>query len=170
MRKFLNTIKELYGDYDIDSIDLNLNSDTNNGSIFKLGDTSIIQKQYIIYYLYRIICKNYIFFSSLALQQDIKNIFELLEIKNANLNICIPLANRMTTDKNKLNNIFKAIMELFDSSIRKIKETRHKAIISSVHYSDLYYYLESKSKKNIIKDINKLYKFIPNLSEHLVKI
>jgi hypothetical protein len=119
----------------------------------------VIQKQYLVYYLYRTICHYFDFFRSIALVNSIKDINENLEISSKHQYICYPLANRMTTNENKLDTILSKLIELLTIAVKKIKELKRTN-------EPIETYLATKTQDVIISDIKELIKFVPNLSKY----
>lgn len=149
MDTFIVTIKKIYNDIEIQK---------DYPSI--LINNIVIQKQYLIYYIYRIICHHYSFFRSISMDNIINNINIKLDIGSKNRYICIPLANKMTVDEIKLNDLFQIMIKLFIDSAKKIQKN------NNIKQNDINMYLTTKTYDVIIKDIKKLIKFIPNLSKY----
>ena len=149
MEEFLKTIQQ---------IQTEINTQKPNSSL--LINTIIIQKQYLVYYVYRVICTHFDYFFSLYLGKYIKNINTKLEISSNYKFVCYPLANRMTTDEAKLDNIFKEMINLFTTTISKVKELNRSP------NEELENFLKQKTYNTIIRDIKKIVKMVPNLSKY----
>ena len=149
MENFIKNIQQIQDE---------INAQKPNSSL--LIDNIIIQKQYLVYYIYRVVCTHFEYFRSLYLGRNIKNINAKLDISSNYKFVCYPLANRMTTDEAKLDDVFKEIMNLLTTSISKLKELKRPP------NADLEEYLIKKTHNNIIKDIKKIVKMVPNLSKY----
>jgi hypothetical protein len=144
----------------IDNV-ISILEDINNQKEHKslLIDNIIIQKQYLVYYMYRILCYHFSYIRSLALTKNIKEINLKLGISSNYKYICSPLAGRMTNDETQLNDIFATIIKLFQDVIKKSTELKRDI-------KEITSYFEKKNKNQIIKDIKELVKFVPNLSKY----
>ena len=147
METFIETIKKIKGDIEKQKEHQSL-----------LIDNTVIQKQYLVYYVYRIICQHFTFFKSLALTSSIKDINEKLEISSQFKYVCYPLANRMTTNETKLDEIFQTMIDMFNTTTSKMKELKRDD-------ENLQTYLNKKNYDTIITDIKELIRFVPNLSK-----
>lgn len=148
MEPFIKTIQSLYTE---------IEQQKDTPSI--LINNIVIQKQYLVYYIYRIICTNYKYFRSIALEQHIKELNTKLEIASNYKFVCYPLANRMTTDEIKLDDIFYVMTKILTDSIKKSKALKRLN-------QELETYLAKKTHDEIIKDIKQLIEFVPNLSRY----
>ena len=150
MEPFIKTIQSLY-----DEIQQQKKEDKPS----LLINSIVIQKQYLVYYIYRIICTNYEYFRLIALGTHIKNLNTKLEILSNYKFVCYPLANRMTNDEIKLDDIFQEMVKMLNNAIKKSKEVDHPN-------QELETFLTKKTHNQIIKDIKKLIEFVPNLSKY----
>jgi hypothetical protein len=127
-----------------------------------LIDTGLIQKQYHVYYLYRIICKYFSFFRSMALVNSIREINETLLIPSNYKYVCYPLAGHLTTNEAILDKAFDLMLNLFRNAKAKLIETQRSTD------SDIEEFLETKTPEVIINDIKELIKYVPGISSHLL--
>ena len=147
MEKFISVIQELQKEID---------GQKESKSI--LINNVVIQKQYLAYYIYRIICHHFDFFKSIAMVNGIKQINTKLGISSKHQYVCYPLANRMTTDSKELDEILTAMTSFLTASAKKLEELKRPD-------EPIEKYLEAKTQDTIIKDIKELIKFVPNLSK-----
>ena len=122
-----------------------------------LVNSIVIQKQYLVYYVYRIICHHFDFFRSIALINSIKEINVKLEISSKYQYICYPLANRMSTDEAQLDGVLDEMLKALTVAAKKIKELKRVD-------EPIEQYLANKTHDTVISDIKKLITFVPNLS------
>lgn len=127
-----------------------------------LLDTGLIQKQYHVYYLYRIICKYFSFFRSMALVNSIREINDSLLIPSNYKYVCYPLAGHLTTNEEILDKAFDLMINIFKSAKAKLLETQRSTD------SDIEDFLGSKTPEVIINDIKELIKYVPGISSHLL--
>ena len=127
-----------------------------------LIDTGLIQKQYHVYYLYRIICKYFSFFRSMALVNSIREINETLLIPSNYKYVCYPLSGHLTTNEAILDKAFDLMLNLFRNAKAKLLETQRSTD------SDIEEFLGSKTPEIIINDIKELIKYVPGISSHLL--
>ena len=131
----------------------------------KIIEHKVIEKQYIAYYLYRILCKYERLMSSVAPYKKVQEIFFLLKIPlERKTNYCYPMAHKMTRKINKLNDIISKILEIFT-----IVENTLKISISNYEYKKLEAFLKTKDLETILVDINTLQHLFPNLGVTGVK-
>jgi len=123
-----------------------------------LLNPKITQKQYLAYYLYRIICKFQDSIESILSSSKLKKeIYDLLKIPEGAAKTCFPLSNKMIKDETSLDVVISNmlnILNIFD--VKHIDEEAYKPL------DDL---VGSKNSIEIISsDLIKLSSYIPNLS------
>jgi hypothetical protein len=105
-----------------------------------------IDKQYLIYYMYRIIC---------AYIKAFKNTDKMFKIfgLSADKGQFQPLANHITRDISQLDAIYTLLLDIMKSDV----DISHVKLMQFIE-------LRSGDKAIIIRDIQELHKLIPNLS------
>ena len=153
MEKFTN---DIYGIFEL------INNNKDNKTIINV---SILSKQYLAYYMYRILVKFYNVFEIAIPTTDIKNLFKLLRIpvehdKTKNY----PLAGKMTNDEELLDLIILTEIDMFnkvDNYIQKLPNPDS--------YNDIYNFVKIKELPVIIQDLIDLQKLIPGLSVSAIR-
>jgi len=74
---------------------------------------TIVEKQYICYYLYRIICKYEKLFENVVSYKRIRNIYNMLRIPKEKERLCYPMAQKMVNNDEALNLIIKSMLDIF---------------------------------------------------------
>jgi hypothetical protein len=128
----------------------------------ELIDSKIIHKQYIAYYLYRIICKYYNIISSITNTVLIREkIFTPLKIPH-NYEGCYALGGRMIRDEDTLDVVINNMIKLL-----KAFEKKKTGLLDDSN-QDVHDFNEFISSKNTVKSINNdiiaLYKYLPGIS------
>ena len=127
----------------------------------ELINSKIIHKQYIAYYLYRIICKYYNLIAPITNTVLIREkIFEPLNIPKFHEG-CYALVGRMIRDENVLDVVIDNMLKLLAAFEKKktglIDENNQEV-------KDFNEFIASKNTVNIINnDIIKLYNYLPGL-------
>ena len=138
---------------------INYNNNKKNTDIIK---TNILSKQYLVYYLYRIITKFMPLISIALPSKDIKQLINLLLIPSEHdINKNYPLVGKMTNDEHTLNLVLKSILKIFTNLDKYIKTLPNKN-----SYDMLYKFLKQKNLQSILTDIQDLQSLIPGLSVH----
>lgn len=153
MDKFINDIYDIY--------DL-INNNNESKSFINI---KTISKQYLAYYIYRIITK-YMEVIEMALpNDDINNFMKLLRIpKSHNKMLNYPLAGKFTNDDTVLNMIILSGIDILNKINAYIK-----SLPKSGSYEDLYLFLKEKDLQVIIQDLIDLQKLIPGLSVSAIR-
>ena len=149
MEKFNN---DLYSIYEL----INKNDESKS-----LINVTIISKQYLAYYIYRIITK-YIHIIEFGVNSgDIDEFMLYLRIpKEHNRLLNYPLAGKMTNDDSILNMIILKGIDMLTKT-DKYLQTLPSSVKS---YDDFYTFLKEKDLPVIIQDLIDLQKLIPGLS------
>ncbi len=151
MEVFFNDINAIYDA-------LNNNKDSNNKK--HIIKTFVLSKQYLTYYLYRILTKfiNLILLSIPAKQ--IRKLLSLLQIpKEHDYTKNYPLVGRMTNDEKLLNLIILTILDIFTNV-----DIYTNTLPNKDSYNNFYKFLKSKSIAIILQDLQDLYTLIPNIT------
>ena len=121
---------------------INNNNNKKNTDIIK---TNILSKQYLVYYLYRIITKFMPLISIALPSKDIKQLINLLLIPSEHdINKNYPLVGKMTNDEHTLNLVLKSILKIFTNLDKYIKTLPNKN-----SYDMLYKFLKQKNLLNL---------------------
>ncbi len=148
---FVNDINAIYDA-------LNNNKDSNNKK--HIIKTSILSKQYLTYYLYRILTK---FINLILLSIPAKQIIKLLSLlqipKEHDYTKNYPLVGRMTNDEKLLNLIILTILDIFTNV-----DIYTNTLPNKDSYNNFYKFLKSKSIAIILQDLQDLYTLIPNIT------
>jgi len=129
-----------------------------------LIEHNTIEKQYIVYYLYRILCKYETLFETTLSYKKIRDIYDLLRIPEKKNRGCYPMAHKMTNDSNLLDIILLGLVELFN----QLNETL-KMSFTNNHFSKLKKFIATKPLEVIIQDLIDIQHFVPNLSAPSIK-
>lgn len=152
MNQFIDDIFSIY----------TLINDNNNKKNTDIIKTNILSKQYLVYYLYRIITKFMPLISIALPSKDIKQLINLLLIPSEHdINKNYPLVGKMTNDEHTLNLVLKSILKIFTNLDKYIKTLPNKN-----SYDMLYKFLKQKNLQSILTDIQDLQSLIPGLSVH----
>jgi hypothetical protein len=125
---------------------------------------NIIEKQYIVYYLYRILCKYEQLFTTNLSYEKVRDIYDLLRIPKEKKNICYPMSQKMTSNDNLLNVILTGIVELFNQLNENLKMT-----MTNNYFMEFTEFLNKKPLEKIIQDLMELHQLVPNLSAPIIK-
>lgn len=143
--------EDLYSIYEL----INKNKDTKS-----IINTSLLSKQYLGYYLYRIFTKFIHLFENVASISEIKQIFKYLRIPlEHNRDKPYPLAGKMTNDEQLLDLIILSFLDIFGKSDKYIK-----SLPSDVGYKELNEFISIKNLEAILQDLVDLQKLLPGLS------
>jgi len=124
--------------------------------------TTILSKQYLVYYLYRIITKFMNLISIALPSKDIKVFIKLLLIpKEHDYKKNYPLVGKLTNDEHTLDLIIKTILLMLTNLDKYIN-----ILPNATSYDILYKFLQQKDLRTILTDIQDLYSLIPGLSVH----
>lgn len=153
MEKFTN---DIYGVYEL------INESKNTKSII---NTTIISKQYLAYYLYRIITK-FMNLVEIALpSKDINTLIKLLRIpKEHDRRKNYPMAGKMTNDEELLNLIILSSIDILTKTDKYIK-----TLPNDTGYSNINDFIKIKELPTIIQDLIDLQKLVPGLSVSAIR-
>ena len=142
---------------DITSIFDLINDNKDSKSIV---NSTIMSKQYLGYYLYRIFTKYILFFENALPSGDIKNLFKYLRIPTEhNRHKNYPLAGKMINDEDILDIIILTELDMFNKLDGYINTLPNNTV-----YKPFYEFIKMKNLTTIIQDIIDLQKLIPGLS------
>jgi hypothetical protein len=129
-----------------------------------LIEHNVIEKQYIVYYLYRILCKYEQLFTTNLSYQMVRDIYNLLRIPAEKKKGCYPMSQKMTSNDELLNLILSSMVELFNQLNENLKMTMTNKI-----FMGFKEFLDKKPLERIIQDLMELHQLVPNLSAPIVK-
>lgn len=129
-----------------------------------LIEHNVIEKQYIVYYLYRIICKYEQLFITNLSYQSVRDIYKLLRIPKEKKRGCYPMSQKMTSNDELLNLILTSMVELFNQLNENLKMT-----MTNKYFMEFKDFLSKKPLERIIQDLMELHQLVPNLSAPIVK-
>lgn len=153
MEKFTN---DIYGVYEL------INESKNTKSII---NTTIISKQYLAYYLYRIITKFMNIVEVALPTKDINTLQKLLRIpKEHDRRKNYPMAGKMTNDEELLNLIILSSIDILTKVDKYIKTLPNDSGNSAIY--DL---IKLKDLPIIIQDLIDLQKLVPGLSVSAIR-
>lgn len=153
MEKFTN---DIYGVFELIN---------NNKDVKTIINISILSKQYLAYYLYRIIVKFINIFEVGIPTGDIKNLFKILRIPaEHDIRKNYPLAGKMTNDEQILDLIILTEIDMFNK-VDKYIQTLPKPD----SYNEIYNFIKTKELSTIIQDLIDLQKLIPGLSVSAIR-
>ena len=156
MDKFTNDIMNIY--------EL-INTDKSSKTSISLINSTLLSKQYLAYYLYRIFTKFIQIFENSASTSEIKEIMKNLKIpQKHDLLKPYPLSGKMTNDEKLLDLIILSFFEIFNNTSKYIQ-----TLPNDTGYTNLFNFLKMKDTKTIVQDLMDLQKLIPGLSVSAIR-
>ena len=153
MEKFTN---DIYGVFELIN---------NNKDVKSIVNIVILSKQYLAYYLYRILVKFINLFEIAIPSADIKNLFKYLRIPSEHDRTQnYPLAGKMTNEEDILNLIILTEIDMFNKVDKYVQTLPNPA-----SYNNIYDFLKTKDLPVIIQDLIDLQKLIPGLSVSAIR-
>lgn len=131
----------------------------------KILNNTVLEKQYLAYYLYRIWMK----YKRLMVKVNGKTIFEEvlkhmeIPVKYFKLDIVYPMADKMTNKESNLDKIILKILKQFNECEQVYGQPKEQGPKDD-DYKKLAELVEYKTIENIIQDIIQLKILLPNLS------
>ena len=157
MEKFKNNIYNIY----------NLINDEDNKSI-RLVNSKLISKQYLAYYIYRIITKYIKIIEISTSSADIDYVMRLLRIpKEHNRELSYPMVGKLTNEAELLDMIILGGIDMFEK-VNNYLNTLNKKNRQN-KYQEFFKFLKEKELSVIIKDLMDLQKLIPGLSVPIIR-
>ena len=152
--------KNIYNIYDL------INNE--NEKSLSLVNTKIISKQYLAYYIYRIITKYIILVEISTSSTDVNFFMSLLRIPTEhNRELNYPMAGKMTNEPEMLDMIILGGIDIFDKVNNYLKTLDKKN--KQNKYQEFYKFIKEKDLTTIIKDIMDLQKLLPGLSVAIIR-
>jgi hypothetical protein len=156
MEEFKNNI---YNIYDL------INTENNEKSLI---NTKILSKQYLAYYIYRIMTKYILLVEASVTKDDIDFFMSLYRIpREHNKRISYPMAGKMTNENDILDMIIIGSIDIFDKINNYLKTLNKKN--KQLKYNEFYIFLNEKKLPVIIKDLIDLQKLLPGLSVPIIR-
>jgi hypothetical protein len=142
-----------------------IKSDTTRKSLI---NTQVLSKQYLAYYIYRIITKYIRLIETAVSKEDIEFIFKLLRIP-ASHDITKPysMVGKLTSESEHLDLIILGGLDMFDKIDNYLKTLNKKN--KQDKYGEFYEFLEDKTLENIVSDLMNLQKLLPGLSVPIIR-
>ena len=140
-----------------------INEDSNKKQFINL---KMVSKQYLAYYLYRIISKFFNLFQTTASGEDIKELFEKLKIpEDFDPKMAYPLAGKMVNDEEILELIILIEINIFNTTkdFLEANETYARKQANFIRF------VTQKDLNTIIRDLVDLQKLLPGLSVSAVR-
>jgi len=139
-----------------------------NEKSISLINTKIISKQYLSYYIYRIITKYIILVEISTSSEDVNFFMSLLRIPTEhNRELNYPMAGKMTNETEMLDMIILGGIDMFDKVNNYLKTIDKKN--KQNKYQEFYKFIKEKDLTTIIKDIMDLQKLLPGLSVPIIR-
>ena len=146
----------------------NINDLINNDKESSLVNTKIISKQYLAYYIYRIVTKYMSLIEAGTSIDDINFFMSLLRIPKEHDRLKnYPMAGKMTKDPEILDMIILGGIDMFEK-VNNFLNTLNKKNRQNT-YKDFYTFMAEKELSVIIKDIMDLQKLLPGLSVAIIR-
>lgn len=128
-------------------------------------DHNVIDKQYLAYYLYRILCKyENMIENSISSRQKINDIYTILRIPTNNLGKCYPMAHKMTYNEQLLDVVILGVLDIL-----KEVDTNLKKSIGNKQYEEFIEFISEKTLEEILLNLKVLQQLFPNLGVTGVK-
>ena len=142
-----------------------INDDKHESS---LVNTKIISKQYLAYYIYRIVTKYMYLVEQSSTSEDVNFFFSLLRIPTEhNRNLNYPLAGKLTNESEILDMCILGGIQMFEKINTYLNTLNDKNKHNK--YKAFYTFMEEKTVSVIIKDIMDLQKLLPGLSVPIIR-
>lgn len=153
METFTNNI---YGVYEL------INESKKEKSIINV---TVISKQYLAYYLYRIMTKFMNVMENAIPSADILTVLKLLRIPaEHDIRKNYPMAGTMTNDEELLNLIILSVIDMLNKADKFIK-----SLPTDAGYSEIYEFIKLKELPVIIQDLIDLQRLVPGLSVSAIR-
>ena len=131
----------------------------------KILNNTVLEKQYLAYYVYRIWMKYKKLMIKINGKTDFEEILRIMEIpiRYFKLDITYPMTNKMTNNEKKLDKVILKILKQFNN-VEQIYGQQEGTGPTEKEYDSLKELVKYKSMENILQDIMQLKILIPNLS------
>lgn len=144
----------------------NINAGKQESASKRLINNSLIEKQFLAYYIYRVWIKYRKLMESVNTPTEFKRILSYLEIplKYQDIYLTYPMANKMTINEKQLDLIILSILKQLNVAFKIYGQPGTTAKPKNKDYTMLDKYTEGKTVENIIQDIIQIKLLLPNLS------
>ena len=133
------------------------NLDTTKGFI----NNKLLSKQYLAYYIYRIITKNYDMITAAISNKDMNDFYKYLRIPEMHdKSLAYPLVGKMQNDEEVLDLIILAGIDILNKTQKFVEQNEG----FKKSHSQFFIFVENKPLEKIISDLVDLYKLLPGLS------
>lgn len=131
----------------------------------EIVEHNVIEKQYLAYYLYRILCKyEKMIENSISSRQKINDIYKILRIPENYQGTCYPMAHKMTYNEQFLDVIILGVLDILKEVDTNLKES-----IGNKQYEELIEFISEKTLEEILINLKVLQRIFPNLGVTGVK-
>lgn len=131
----------------------------------EIVEHNVIEKQYLAYYLYRILCKyEKMIENSISSRQKINDIYTILRIPQNYQGTCYPMAHKMTYNEQLLDVVILGILDILKEVDTNLKES-----IGNKQYEELIEFISEKTLEEILINLKVLQRIFPNLGVTGVK-
>jgi len=144
----------------------NINAGKQEAASKRLINNSLIEKQFLAYYIYRVWIKYRKLMESVNTPTEFKRILSYLEIplKYQDIYLTYPMANKMTINEKQLDLIILSILKQLNGAFKIYGQPGTTAKPKNKDYTMLDKYTDGKTVENIIQDIIQIKLLLPNLS------
>ena len=139
-----------------------INNDINKIQESYIVDTKIVNKQMLVYYLYRIFCK---YMELFKLNTDIKSVNKILRLLKIPIDFkkCAPLVNRLPATIKDLDLLYRALINIYKEISQNMSNLNSQGNREQLVYFKELIKLKS-SKEKIKEDLVLLSTLVPELS------
>lgn len=131
----------------------------------EIVEHNVIEKQYLAYYLYRILCKyEKMISNSISSRQKIIDIYTILRIPENYQGTCYPMAHKMTYNEQLLDVVILGILDIL-----KEVDTNLSQSYGNKQYQELMEFIGEKTLEEILINLKVLQRIFPNLGVTGVK-
>ena len=140
-----------------------INDDLNKIQENYIIDSKVINKQLLVYYLYRIFCK---FIELFKINTDIKKVNKILRLLKITTDFkkCAPLVNKIPTNIKELNVLYRQLINIFkdiNQNMKNLNSLGDKNLL--IYFKEL---IDLKSDKEKVKeDLIVLSTLVPELGK-----
>lgn len=131
----------------------------------EIVEHNIIEKQYLAYYLYRILCKyEKMISNSISSRQKIIDIYTILRIPENYQGTCYPMAHKMTYNEQLLDVVILGVLDILKEVDANLNQS-----FGNKQYEELMEFINEKTLEEILLNLKVLQRTFPNLGVTGVK-
>ncbi len=131
----------------------------------EIVEHNIIEKQYLAYYLYRILCKyEKMISNSISSRQKIIDIYTILRIPENYQGTCYPMAHKMTYNEQLLDVVILGVLDILKEVDANLNQS-----FGNKQYEELMEFINEKTLEEILINLKVLQRTFPNLGVTGVK-